>query len=176
MHEFSLCKSLLKEACNAAENQLRSESFDVPSEHSSAPFTVVIFAISVQISLFSGVDKQLLKRAFNVAIHDFHCYSTQNTNTTPFSLSDGISFSPHAQLHIKEAPAAIFCEECDRQYSVNQQQFSKHYLSCRKNTNHHTRLLSGEEMLLTNIQIQKQAPPVDFSSVSKSNQEGNTHV
>lgn len=151
MHEFSLCQSLLKESLKVApayfEKKQRNE---IPLQGN-----LVISAITVRIGLFSGVDKHLLKRAFDAALHDVHRYWPTHRDDSLMSCDD-VVFAPFTQLLVEEAPTAIYCQQCDQNFTIDKQQYRQHHLTCVNDKNHTTQLLSGDEMLLVNLKMHQE--------------------
>ncbi|SMF20400.1 Zn finger protein HypA/HybF (possibly regulating hydrogenase expression) [Alteromonadaceae bacterium Bs31] len=149
------------------------------SRHGNLPIdqNLVVTSLTLRLGLFSGVDKGLLKRAFQVALHDFHCY-WPSTPETQQAECDGVYFSPTTQLIIEQVSASIYCRECGSHYPVSQQSFQRHYLSCPNNHRHITQLISGDEMLLINMQMHPESASTCISEAFKNNntQEGNSHV
>lgn len=151
MHEFSLCQSLLKEALKVAPAYFqKQQSADLPLQGK-----LVISALTVRIGLFSGVDKHLLKRAFDAALHDVHRYWPAHS-TDSFMPCDDVVFEPFAQLVVEEAPVAIYCQECDQSFTIDKHRYKQHHLTCSNDKNHTTQLLSGDEMLLVNIKMHEE--------------------
>lgn len=200
MHEFSLCQNLLREARitaqaialqNTAVKPAAKNTTDAINTQSDQ---LVITAITVRMGLFSGIDKHLLRRAFDVAVADHHRYWPTHSKdhrplaeycqplgehaSAPASLSMQIQLSPQAQLIVEDAGATVYCEQCHRQFIVDGNNFRRHYLNCPHNSEHPTRLLSGNELLITNIQYQlQQTSPLPFSPGRRDkNPEGSSHV
>ncbi|TVZ37857.1 Zn finger protein HypA/HybF involved in hydrogenase expression [Alteromonadaceae bacterium 2753L.S.0a.02] len=150
MHEFSLCQSLMREATKIAAT--RSDEL---SQHQKiqTPITLIT-GVTARIGLFAGIDKHLLKRAFDIAIQDHHRQWQDNPDGEAAS-SLNITFAPRAQLTIESLPGAIFCRECNRNYRVDQQEYSTHHLNCTVDPTHHTHLVGGDELLLVNVQLQQ---------------------
>ncbi|WP_075186437.1 hydrogenase maturation nickel metallochaperone HypA [Teredinibacter haidensis] len=173
MHEFSLCQNLLREALKIAKDQYRQ----LHPNYNDTTSNLIITALTVQLSLFSGVDKHLLKRAFDVALHDFHRYwpsHKQHANST----HNSVFFSPIVPLYIEEIPAAIYCRDCEERYEVDAQRFRKNYLACLNNENHNTQMLSGDEMLLVNIKMHEEPADLKLNIFRhfSNPEEDNSHV
>ncbi len=172
MHEFSLCQNLLKEAHDMARREYTKSHGSLSIDQN-----LVITSLTLRLGLFSGVEKDLLKRAFQVALHDFHCYWPSTTETDDINCN-GVYFSPTTQLQIDQVSASIYCQECGTHYPVSKQSYHRHYLNCPNNQNHKTQLISGDEMLLINMQMHpEQASEYISKALNKNNsQEGNSHV
>jgi len=170
MHEFSLCQQLLREAQKVARREYKAP------EHNEVNSSLVITAITLRIGLFSGVDKGLMKRAFEAALHDVHCYWPANQEKK--LRCQGVFFSPNTQLIIEEVSASVYCKDCCKHYPINQQRFKRNYLSCPESDTHKTVLTSGNDILITNLQMHAESSSTylntDFAPNKK--QEGNSHV
>ena len=172
MHEFNVCQNLLREAHTMARQEYIKRNGNISLDES-----LVVTSLTLRLSLFSSVNKDLLKRSFQVALHDFHCYWPTTTDTEEMHCN-GVYFSPTTQLIIEEVSASIYCRECSTHYPVSQKSFTHHYLSCPNNHSHRTQLISGDEMVLINLQMHPE-PARDCigNVVKKSNtQDGDSHV
>jgi len=92
-----------------------------------------IESISLQIGPLSGVEATLLKRAF------------------PFAAAHTIA--EDAELIIEELPVVIQCNLCGSKSNT-----TPNKLVCSHCGDYHTQLLSGDEMLLTNIELTRADP------------------
>jgi len=158
MHEFSLCQNLLREAHRIARSEYTEQNPHTPATNDN----LVITALSVRMGLFSGVDKHLMQRAFEVALHDFHCY-WPTLKADKYRPYHNVFFAPRVELHIEEVPASVYCHDCDTKFNVDHHQFRKNYLSCAHNEAHKTQMLSGDELLLVNLAMHPQ--PGDPASI-----------
>ena len=84
--------------------------------------------IEVSVGPLSGVEPQLLQQAFPLAAAG--------------------SLAEFAQLHIESLPVRVHCDSCDSDSDA-----SANRLVCSHCGNWRTRLLSGDELLLTRIEI-----------------------
>jgi len=159
MHEFSLCQSLLTQAFKVAPVYFKQQTGE-----SLTHGNIVITALTIRLGLFSGVDKHLLKRAFDAALLDVHRKWTaphnDNSASHRFQTSQitedappHVVFAPFAQLIIEEASTIVYCQECDQHFSVTQKQYREAQLTCRNNPHHKTKLISGDDMLLVNLKM-----------------------
>lgn len=170
MHEFSLCQSLLKQAAMLAPTLFKKQA-----KQPVANGNIVISALTVRLGLFAGVDKHLLKRAFDAALHDVHrkwsrshqnsfshsnldrfLYPSSNNSSLNNSTSKTkpqVVFAPFTQLVIEEASTTVYCKTCDQHFSITQKHYRESQLSCRNNPQHKTILTSGDELLLVNVKM-----------------------
>ncbi|HID82010.1 MAG TPA: hydrogenase maturation nickel metallochaperone HypA [Chromatiales bacterium] len=86
--------------------------------------------IDLQIGPLSGIEPALLLQAFPIA-------------------SAG-SLAHDAQLIIEEQDVRVYCEECDRESDAKVNQ-----LVCRYCGDWRTRIVSGDEMLLVSVEMNK---------------------
>lgn len=84
--------------------------------------------IDISVGPLSGVEPQLLQQAFPLAAAG--------------SLAEG------AQLCIETAPVRVYCDDCGQESDA-----AATRLVCRHCGNWRTRLLSGDELLLTRVEI-----------------------
>ena len=87
-----------------------------------------IESITLKIGPLSGVESSLLKQAF------------------PFVAAQTIA--ENAELIIEELPVVIQCNQCGSKTSTK-----PNNLVCSQCGDYHTQLLSGNEMLLANVEI-----------------------
>ena len=90
----------------------------------------IVTAINLQIGPLSGVEPKLMNQAFPVASRD--------------------SIAAGATLHIETMPIRVHCDECNTDSDATMND-----LSCRSCGNLQTKLLGGDEVLLTNIELEK---------------------
>ncbi|WP_045855687.1 hydrogenase maturation nickel metallochaperone HypA/HybF [Teredinibacter purpureus] len=178
MHEFSVCKNILHEAQKMAALQCRNNP-----EYDTQQSIAIITGLTVKIGLLAGIDKNLLQRAFPIALHDHHRYCPITLEQGNKQVSDEqrngeIDFLPTTTLIVEEVPALIYCHDCGCEATINQDRFQRHYLCCDKQASHQTQLLSGEEMHLVNITLNIQYNPPTFSAHqdSRNAQKENPHV
>jgi hydrogenase nickel incorporation protein HypA/HybF len=84
--------------------------------------------VEVSIGPLSGVEPQLLQQAFPLAAAG--------------------SLAENAQLHVESLPVRVHCDSCGSDSDA-----SASRLVCRQCGNWRTRLLSGDELLLTRVEI-----------------------
>lgn len=99
----------------------------IAAEHQSS----VVEKIYLQIGPLSGVEPDLLQSAFPIARAE--------------------SVASHAELVIKLAPVRVHCASCDTDSDAKSNR-----LVCGNCGNWQTRLLSGDEMILERVELQKQ--------------------
>ena len=87
-----------------------------------------IESITLKIGPLSGVESSLLKQAF------------------PFAAAQTIA--ENAELIIEELPVVIQCNQCGSKTNT-----MPNKLVCSQCGDYHTQLLSGDEMLLANVEI-----------------------
>jgi hydrogenase nickel incorporation protein HypA/HybF len=112
VHELSICQALVEqlEEVARAQNGRRIEF------------------VEVGIGPLSGVEPQLLQRAFPLAAAG--------------------SLAENAQLHLEALPVRVHCDDCGSDSDATASR-----LVCRHCGNWRTRLLSGDELLLTRVEI-----------------------
>ena len=88
-----------------------------------------VTAINLTIGPLSGIEPRLLSQAFPVA--------SKNT------------IAADARLVIETAPVKVYCTHCATESDV-----SANNLSCAHCGDNHTQLLGGNEMLLTNVELE----------------------
>lgn len=98
---------------------------DIAREHRA----VAVTSVKVQIGPLSGVEADLLKQAFPLA-------------------SAG-SVAETAQLVIEKLPIRVRCESCGAETAAEPNK-----LVCGACGDWHTRLLSGDEMLLASVELE----------------------
>ena len=89
---------------------------------------VSIESITLQVGPLSGVEAPLLKQAF------------------PFAAAETVA--EHAVLIIEELPVIVECKQCGFHSTV-----SVNKLICTQCGDYHTRLVSGDEMLLASVEL-----------------------
>ena len=115
MHELSICQSLINQVEKVAEENNAQ----------------AVSSILLGIGALSGVEADLLQRAFSIAKAN--------------SLADS------AQLQIKPLPVIVKCMECNHESEV-----SINKLTCNQCGNWQTQLISGDEMLLIRVELEKE--------------------
>jgi hydrogenase nickel incorporation protein HypA/HybF len=103
---------------------------DLAREHRAA----AVISVKVQIGPLSGVEPDLLRQAFPLA-------------------SAG-SVAETAQLVIERLPIRVHCESCGAETAAEVNK-----LICGACGDWHTRLLSGDEMLLASVELESNAEP-----------------
>ena len=98
---------------------------DIAREHSA----VAVTSVKLQIGPLSGVEADLLRQAFPLA-------------------SAG-SVAEAAQLVIEKLPIRVHCESCGAETAAEPNK-----LVCGTCGDWHTRLLSGDEMLLASVELE----------------------
>ena len=99
----------------------------IAAEHQAS----VVEKIYLQIGPLSGVEPDLLQSAFPIARAD--------------------SVASHAELVIKLLPVRVHCASCDTDSDVKSNR-----LVCGNCGNWQTQLLSGDEMILERVELQRQ--------------------
>ena len=89
---------------------------------------IAVDSISLQIGPLSGIESTLLIQAF------------------PFAAAQTIA--ANAELIIEEMPVVILCKKCGSETSA-----TPNKLLCSQCGDCHTQLLSGDEMLLVNVEL-----------------------
>jgi len=112
MHELSICLAMIKQVNEIM--QARPEG--------------VLKAIHVEIGALSGVETDLLQRAFDSA------------------RSDTAANQSRLVIHLK--PVRVYCPACDYESSV-----SINNLACKRCHRTDTRLIGGNELLLRELEI-----------------------
>ena len=112
MHELSVCQALIRQV------------EDVAREHGAKQ----VKAIHLDIGPLSGVEPELLRRAYDIAA--------------------GGTAAEGARLHIAALPLRVRCEECGAESTV-----APNRLLCGRCGTWHTRLISGDEMLLRSLEL-----------------------
>ena len=105
--------------------------------------------IFISVGPLSGVESALLQNAFPIAVAG--------------TVADG------AQLHIDNLPVRVHCKDCDAESEV-----SANRLLCAQCGTWKTRLVSGDELLLTRVELEidKHAGHRDMSRPSELAAEG----
>jgi len=107
-----------------------------------------IESITLQVGPLSGVEAPLLKQAF------------------PFAAAQTIAQS--AKLIIEELPVIVECKQCGSQSTVQPNK-----LICRQCSDYHTKLVSGDEMLLASVELtrenQAEGSQLDESKLAEAN-------
>lgn len=116
MHELAVCQALLEQV------------FGTARERAARRVTRIV----LRIGPLSGVEPELLRRAYSVAI----------AGTT----------AAEAELVLEEAPARVRCMECHGEGEA-----SNCDLSCRRCGCWRTQLLSGDELLLKSVELERDA-------------------
>lgn len=120
MHELSICQSLLQQIESIAEQHNASR----------------VYHVKLQIGPLSGVEAQLLKNAFPIAVAG--------------------SIAEQADLEIEQLPIRVACKHCGAETEA-----SLNRLICGSCGHWQTRLLSGDEILLASLEL---APSLGESS------------
>jgi len=122
MHELSICEALLTHVTDIVQQQQADYASD----------------ITVQVGALSGVEADLLERAFSVA----------RIGTV----------AENAQLHIETLAIKIKCKKCnaETEAAVNR-------LLCGECGHWHTRVIAGEELLLRQVEVHQHSSS-SFSS------------
>lgn len=89
-----------------------------------------ITSITLRIGPLSGVEAELLRQAFPVASAGTH--------------------AENARLEIEPQPVRIHCNQCNTEHEV-----PPNHLLCPKCGAHQTRLISGDELLLASLELEK---------------------
>jgi hydrogenase nickel incorporation protein HypA/HybF len=90
-----------------------------------------IESITLQVGPLSGVEAPLLKQAF------------------PFAAAQTIA--ENAELIIEELPVIVECKQCGAQSTV-----VSNKLLCGQCGDYHTKLVSGDEMLLASVELTRE--------------------
>lgn len=112
MHELSVCQAMMEQVREIALQQR----------------AVVVTSVTVQIGPLSGVEPQLLKRAFPIA--------------SAGSIAQG------ATLVLETLPVRVRCERCN---AVTEAKVNR--LLCGNCGDYRTRLASGDELLLASVEM-----------------------
>ena len=112
MHELAVCQALLMEVQRVARES-----------HARAVVRIV-----VQVGPLSGLEPQLLVRAFEIARIG--------------------SVAEEAELHIEARPVRILCLDCDAPSDT-----APNRLLCPRCGGWHTRLVSGDELILRRLEF-----------------------
>jgi hydrogenase nickel incorporation protein HypA/HybF len=105
--------------------------------------------IFVSVGPLSGVESVLLQNAFTIAVAG--------------------TVAGDAELHIESLPVRVHCKECDAESEV-----SANRLLCAQCGTWKTRLISGDELLLTRVELEmeKSAGHRDLTGAGKLAVEG----
>ena len=105
--------------------------------------------IFVSVGPLSGVESALLQNAFSIAVAG--------------------TVADDAKLHIESLPVRVHCKECDAESEV-----SANRLLCAQCGTWKTRLISGDELLLTRVELEmdKNARHRDLMGADKLAVEG----
>ena len=114
MHELSICQALISEIETLCEENTCKG----------------VAKIWLRIGALSGVEPQLLERAFPLAAAG--------------------TVAADAELIIETAPLRVYCETCQTESSA-----LPNRLVCGHCGDWHTRLLSGDEMILESLELIK---------------------
>ena len=114
MHELSICQALVSEIETLCEENTCTG----------------VAKIWLRIGALSGVEPQLLERAFPLAAAG--------------------TVAADAELIIETAPLRVYCETCQTESSA-----LPNRLVCGHCGDWHTRLLSGDEMILESLELIK---------------------
>lgn len=120
MHELSVCQALVAQVVSIAQ------------EHSAHAVT----AIRLRIGPLSGVEPDLLERAYPLAAAD--------------------TVAARARLDIEAAPVRVACTVCGAESEAR-----PNALACRHCGAWRTRLIAGDEMLLASVELETQASDVE---------------
>jgi len=101
----------------------------IAAEHGAHTIT----AVTVQVGPLSGVEPDLLVQAFSIA--------------SAGGIADG------AQLQVDTLPIRVHCESCGAESEA-----SANRLLCGSCGDWHTRLISGDELLLASVELEKPRP------------------
>jgi hydrogenase nickel incorporation protein HypA/HybF len=96
-----------------------------------------IDSIYLQIGPLSGVEAELLKQAFPLAAAG--------------------SCASQAQVHIEQLPIRVHCETCGEESSA-----TANRLLCGACGDYHTRVISGDEMLLNSVELTKRSEEMSY--------------
>ncbi|MBF0310392.1 MAG: hydrogenase maturation nickel metallochaperone HypA [Magnetococcales bacterium] len=117
MHELSVCQALLQQVARlAAENR-----------------ATAVTRLRVRNGPLSGVDSQLLQRAYAVA----RCGTVAET----------------ALLELETEEVGIHCPRCDREYAV-----APNALVCPACGEWRTRVVAGEALILLSVELETDFP------------------
>jgi len=107
-----------------------------------------IESITLRIGPLSGIETSLLKQAF------------------PFASRQSVAKG--AELIVEELPIVIQCNKCGTKTNA-----TANNLTCAQCGDYHTQLISGDEMLLVNVELSreeiKQQEPTKESSAREAN-------
>ena len=92
-----------------------------------------VTAVTLRIGPLSGVEPQLLAEAF------------------PLAAAGGVAEG--AQLHIETLPVRVRCSRCGAESEV-----AVNRLLCARCGDYRTRLLSGDELLLASLELERREP------------------
>ncbi len=98
----------------------------IAAEHGASGVSLV----KVQIGPLSGVEPQLLAQAFRIA--------------TAGTIADG------ATLEVETLPVKVRCEQCGATSEV-----AMNRLLCGECGDYHTQVISGDELLLASVELEK---------------------
>ena len=118
MHELSICYALLEQLQGIATREGGGRVVDV----------------TLRIGPLSGVEPELLARAFPLAVAG--------------SLAEG------ARLRIDTQPVRVHCDDCGRDSDA-----TPNRLTCGDCGGFHTHLISGDEMLLARLELERDSLP-----------------
>jgi hydrogenase nickel incorporation protein HypA/HybF len=116
VHELSVCQALIGQVLGTARERGACR----------------VRGIVLRIGPLSGVEPQLLRRAYSIAIAG--------------------TAAEEAELALEEAPVTVRCLKCQAEGEA-----SSSDLSCRKCGYWRTQLLSGDELLLASIELERDA-------------------
>ena len=101
-----------------------SQVSTIAAEHAAR----TVSSITVRIGPLSGVEPALLAQAFPIA--------------SAGTVASG------AELHIETLPVRVYCETCDEETDA-----AVNRLLCGSCGDYHTRLISGDELLLASVEL-----------------------
>ena len=99
---------------------------DIARQHNA----IAVTSVRVQIGPLSGVDAELLSHAFPIAVAG--------------------TVAEHATLVVETLPIRICCEQCNTESTA-----SANRLICGNCGDWHTHLVSGDELLLASLELDK---------------------
>jgi len=124
MHELSIALNIL----------------DIAADESAQRGDTAIHAVHVQLGPFSGVVRQALESAFNLA-----------RETSRF---------PSCRLVIEEIPLIVYCRQCDAEHALPSMQ----WLRCPVCGGGTPDVISGNELDITAMEIDDTDQPIERSS------------
>ena len=105
-----------------------SQVSTIAAEHAAEHAARTVSSITVRIGPLSGVEPALLAQAFPIA--------------SAGTVASG------AELHIETLPVRVYCETCGEETDA-----AVNRLLCGSCGDYHTRLISGDELLLASVEL-----------------------